>query len=414
MRIRKRYLFYILAFTSTIIAAGVSAIDATINALYIPNAWAFSFSCFFVGTGISFIMLLFFSIPISKTNSIGSKIIDPSFKRVRLIKKPEIKYHIIAGLGNSILTIGYITLISILGDPATVIPFTQIVILYLIIIESIVEKDTPTLIEIQSAIIVTFGAILGSISLSGTINLLSLAIVFLIVNPAWVILSIYQRKLKLLKIDNKPNDSLNIRLWNVIFACIFTTIIIIIYDFLMGTGYLIEGISVSIKYFNWVSLTMAVTFFSYVFYIRALGIGKASVTQAVRATIVIFVIPFSLLLSLFNIIPPFTTDPVMILIKIIGTILILLGISTFALSLLKAYVFINVKPGYPIEETMNKLWNINGVTRVTVIAGKYDFMIKIRIRTLIKGYEKIIKKIEEIQSIKDYKWFSVLKEWEEI
>jgi DNA-binding Lrp family transcriptional regulator len=104
----------------------------------------------------------------------------------------------------------------------------------------------------------------------------------------------------------------------------------------------------------------------------------------------------------------------MILIKIIGTILILLGISTFALSLLKAYVFINVKPGYPIEETMNKLWNINGVTRVTVIAGKYDFMIKIRIRTLIKGYEKIIKKIEEIQSIKDYKWFSVLKEWEEI
>ena len=182
----------------------------------------------------------------------------------------------------------------------------------------------------------------------------------------------------------------------------------------MGTGYLIEGISVSIKYFNWVALTMAVTFFSYVFYIRALGIGKASVTQAVRATIVIFVIPFSLLLSLFNIIPPFTTDPVMILIKIIGTILILLGISTFALSLLKAYVFINVKPGYHIEETMNKLWNIKGVTRVTVIAGKYDFMIKIRIRTLIKGYETIIKKIEEIQSIKDYKWFSVLKEWEEI
>jgi len=398
MRIRKRYLFYILVFTSTIIAAGVSAIDATINALYIPNAWAFSFSCFLVGTGISFIILLFFSIPISKTNSIGSKIIDPSFKRVRLIKKPEIKYHIIAGLGNSILTIGYITLISILGDPATVIPFTQIVILYLIIIESIIEKDTPTLIEIQSAIIVTFGAILGSISLSGTINLLSLAIVFLIVNPAWVIFS----------------DSLNIRLWNVIFACIFTTIIIIIYDFLMGTGYLIEGISVSIKYFNWVALTMAVTFFSYVFYIRALGIGKASVTQAVRATIVILVIPFSLLLSLFNIIPPFTTDPVMILIKIMGTILILLGISTFALSLLKAYVFINVKPGYHIEETMNKLWNIKGVTRVTVIAGKYDFMIKIRIRTLIKGYEKIIKKIEEIQSIKDYKWFSVLKEWEEI
>jgi DNA-binding Lrp family transcriptional regulator len=159
---------------------------------------------------------------------------------------------------------------------------------------------------------------------------------------------------------------------------------------------------------------MVVTFFSFVFYIRALGIGKASVTQAVRATIIIFAIPFSLILSYFNIIPPFTTDPVMILIKIIGTILVLLGILTFAISLLKAYVFINVKPGYPIEETMNKLWDIRGVTRVTVIAGKYDFMIKIRIRTLIKGYEKIIKKLEEIQSIKEYKWFSVLREWEEV
>jgi DNA-binding Lrp family transcriptional regulator len=414
MRIRKKYLFYVLAFTSTIIAAGVSAIDATINSLFIPNAFAFTLSCFLVGSIITFIILLFFSIPVEKTKSIGTKIIDPSFNRIRLIRKNEIKYHIIAGFGNAILTIGYISLISILRDPSTVLPFTQIVILYLVIIESIIEKDTPTLIEIQSALIVTFGAIIGSISLTGEINLLSLAIVFLIVNPAWVIFSIYQRKLKLLKIDDKPNDSLNIRFWNVIFACIFTTIIIITYDFFMGTQNLIQGINVSIKYFNLVSLTMIVTFFSFVFYIRALGIGKASVTQAVRATIVILTIPFSLILSFLNIIPPFTTDPVMILLKIIGTILVLLGIVSFAFSLLKAYVFINVHPGFSIQETMDKLWNIKGVTRVTAVAGKYDFMIKIRIRTLMKGYEKIIKKIEEIESIKDYKWFSVLREWEDV
>ena len=414
MKIRKKYLFYALAFTSSIIAAGVSAIDATISSLYIPNPWAFSFSCFFVGTGISLIILLFFSIPIKKRTSLGAKLIDPSFDRIRLIKKPEIKYHVIAGIGNSILTIGYITLLSILGDPATVLPFTQIVILYLIIIESIIEKDTPTIIEIQSAIIVTFGAIIGSISLTGEINLLSFAIVFLVVNPAWVLLSIYQRKFKLLKINYKPNDSLNIRFWNVTFACIFTGIIIFTYDYIMGQGNLIEGLRVSIEYFNWVALTMAITFFSYVFYIRALGIGKASVTQAVRATVVIFAIPFSFIISYFNIIPPFSTDPVMIILKIMGTILVMLGIITFALSLLKAYVFINVKPGYQIEETMNKLWNIRGVTRVTAIAGKYDFVIKIRIRTLMKGYEKIIKKIEEIEAINQYKWFSVLKEWEEI
>ena len=159
---------------------------------------------------------------------------------------------------------------------------------------------------------------------------------------------------------------------------------------------------------------MTVTFFSYVFYIRALGIGKASVTQAVRASIVIFAIPFSLLLSYFNIIPPFSADPVMILIKTIGIILVLLGIVSFALTLVKAYIFINVKPGYPLDETMNKLWNIHGVTRVAATAGPYDFIVKIRTRTLVKGYEKIIRKIEEIEAIKEYKWESVLKEWEEI
>ena len=80
----------------------------------------------------------------------------------------------------------------------------------------------------------------------------------------------------------------------------------------------------------------------------------------------------------------------------------------------KAYVFITVNPGYPIDETMNKLWNIRGVTRVTATAGIYDFIIKIRIRTLVKGYEKIIRKLEEIEAIKKFKWESVLKEWEDI
>jgi DNA-binding Lrp family transcriptional regulator len=241
-----------------------------------------------------------------------------------------------------------------------------------------------------------------------------MAIVFLVINPAWVLFSIYQRKLKMLKIDRKPNDALNIRFWNVIFACIFTVAIVGSYDLVTGNSHFVAGITASIEHFWWVALSMGITFFAYVFYIRALGIGKASITQAVRASTVLFAIPFSLVISYFNIIPPFTTDPVMILIKTIGTILVILGIVSFALNLLKAYVFINVKPGYPIEETMDKLWKIRGVTRVAAVAGPYDFIVKIRTRTLVKGYERIIRKIEEIDAIKEYKWQSVLKEWEEI
>ena len=414
MKIRRKYLFYALAFASAIIAAGVSAIDATIISLYIRDAWAFGLSCFFVGVIVSLVIILIFSIPIKKGKSLGSKVIDPSFKRIRLVRKEEIKYHVVAGFGNACLTIGFFFLLSMLGDPSAVLPFSQIVILYLVAIESVVEKNIPTLPEVQSSLIVTFGAILVSISLTGEVSLEAMAVVFLVINPAWVLFSIYQRKLKMLKIDKKPNDALNIRFWNVVFACVFAVVIVGIFDLLTDSSHFMAAINASIEHFEWVALTMAVTFFSYVFYIRALGIGKASVTQAVRASTVLFAVPFSIAISYFNIIPPFTVDPVMILIKIIGTALVLLGIVSFALNLVKAYVFIRVKPGYPIDETMKKLWNIRGVTRVAAVTGPYDLVVKIRTRTLVKGYERIVRKIGEIEGIKEYKWQSVLKEWEDI
>jgi DNA-binding Lrp family transcriptional regulator len=413
MIIRKRYLFYILAFASAIIAAGVSALDSAVTALYIPNPWALGYACFLVGTLVSLCLLMFLSIPI-KGKSFGARFFDPSFKRLRLIRKEELKYHILAGLGNASLTIGYFALLSLLGDPSVVLPFSQIVILYLIIFESITEKNLPTLIEIQSSLIVTFGAILGSISLTGEINILSLVIVFLIINPSWVVFSIYQRKLKLIKIDDIPNDSLNIRFWNVVFACIITSTFIPFVDIFLGTHHLQEAITASLTYFPLIALIMFITFFEFVFYIRALGIGKASVTQAVRASTVLFAIPFSIILSITNIIPPLSTSPTFILMKIIGTTLVIFGIVSFALSLVKAYIYITVKPGYSIEETMQKLWNIRGVTRVTAIAGKYDYIVKIRTRTLVTGYERIIRKINEIDAIKKYRWESVLKEWEKI
>lgn len=412
MKIRKKYLFYVLAFTSSIIAALISGIDAILN-LYLKNPWILGLSIFFMGVIVSFIFTLFLSIPY-KNKSLGARTIDPLFTRIRLIKKEEIKYHLLAGAGNAILTIGYFALLSIIKDPSIVLPFSQVVIFYLVIIESLIEKDTPTLVEIQSSVIVTFGAILGSISLSGSISLEAMAIVFLVINPGWVLLSVYQRKLKLLKINNKPNDAINIRLWNVFFAFIFTAIFICIFDFYYGTNNLFEGILASFNYFGWMILVAIGVFFSFVFYIRALGIGKASVTQAVKSSVIIFSIPVSLILSYYGIIAPSSTDPVLILIKFMGIILMLLGILSFALTLTKAYVFIKMKTGYPVEDVMQQLWDIKGVNRVCAVAGEYDFIIKIRTRTLVKGYERILRKLETIDGIKDYRWQSVLKEWEDI
>jgi len=412
MKIRKKYLFYVLAFSSSIIAALLAGIDVILEQ-YLKSPWVLGLSIFYFGVLMSLIFSLILSIQY-EGKSLGARTIDPTFQKVRFFKKEELKYHLLAGAGNAILTIGYFSLLIIIKDPSVVLPFSQVVILYLVIIESVTEKNTPTLVEVQSSIIVTFGAILGSISLSGTISLEALAIVFLVINPGWVLLSVNQRKLKTMKIDKRPNDAINIRLWNVIFACLFTMVFTIIYDTYFGTSNLLNAFYASFNHFGWLILIGTGTFFSFVFYVRALGIGKASVTQAVKSSVIIFTIPVSIILTYFGFIEPMTADPVLILIKIMGISLMVLGIISFALTLVKAYIFIKMKPGYPIDELMQKLWDIKGVNRVCAVAGKYDFIIKIRTRTLVKGYENILKKITSIDGIKEHKWLTVLKDWEDI
>jgi len=413
MNIRKKYLFYILAFSSALISSINAGVDLIVGKFFITNIWALGLSIFVVGIPITLAIGLIFSLKI-KGRTIGARIIDPSFQRLRLIKKKEIAPQIIASFGNAVNTVGYFALLSLFEDPSIVLPFSQIVILYIVAVESINEKDMPTLSEIQSILIVTFGAILGSLTLSGSINVTGLLIVFLVINPGWMLLSIYQRKLKRMKINNSSNDSVNIRFWNVLFSTIMTIGIIFIFDMILGTRNLQLGFQASFDHFLPASVISIGSFFALVLYIRSLGIGKASIVQAIRSSTIIFSIPVSIILSYFAIIDPFSLDPTFLVIKFIGISIMVLGIISFSLNLVSAYIYINMKPGYPIKETMRTIWNIRGVTSVSATAGTYDLIVKIRIRALVKGYEKIIKKIEQIEGIDQFKYESVLKEWEDI
>jgi DNA-binding Lrp family transcriptional regulator len=201
-----------------------------------------------------------------------------------------------------------------------------------------------------------------------------------------------------------------------VFSCIFTTVILFIFDIFTSGGHLIAAFTTSINpyYFLLLALTMGTTFFAYVLYIRSLGMGKASVNNALRASTIIFAIPFSIILLQLGVITDFSTDPVMLIIKVIGIVMIVMGIISFALTVVKAYIFVTVKTGRPLRETMQKLWNIRGVTHVTITTGKYDFVVKVSTRTLMKGYERIIKKLDEIDEVNKYRWASVLKDWEKI
>lgn len=408
MRIRKKYLFYTLAIASSIAYSLEASIDSVALYRIIENPWIYCLSFFLVGVLFTFFAVIFLSIPL-KNKSIGS-FIDPSFKKIRILKKEEVKYQILAGIGNAVATVGYFIIVSIFIDSSVVLSFSQFVIIYLLIMESIGEKNTPTLAEIQSSVMVTFGAILGSISLSGEINLDVLLIVLFIINPGWVLFATYNRKLKLLKIDERPNDSINIRFWNLT----FTTIFVIIGIFILKGNIIYDSISAIKSNFPLFLIASLVTFFSVVLFVRAMGIGKASITQAVRATSIIFSIPMMYIASLFYPGLISTGDAIMIVIKVIGIILVVLGVISFALTEVKAYIFIKAKTGYPIRELLNNIWRIKGITNVSVVAGSYDIIAKARIRTLGKGYERIIRDLEKIRGIENFEWQSILKEWEEI
>lgn len=159
MNIPKKHLFYVLAVTSAFIAAAVTGLDSFVGGQlpFKTDPWAFAFSIFFVGAIVTLLISLFFSIP-TQGKVIGAKVLDPSFQRVRLLQKSEVKNHLVAGLMNAINTVGYCAIVSTVKDPSVILSFSQVVILYLLLMESITEKDVPTLVEVQSSVIVTFGA----------------------------------------------------------------------------------------------------------------------------------------------------------------------------------------------------------------------------------------------------------------
>ena len=412
MRIRKKYLFYVLALASAIIAAAGTTTDTYIS-MYVSNPWALCLSIFIVGTIVTFLLTSLLSIKVGG-KAMGTRI-DPSFHGIRLIRKQEIKYQTVAGFANAVTTLAYFYVIWSYNDPftpATILAFSQIVIIYLLAIESITEKNAPTLAEVQSAIIVSFGAVLASLSLKGGINARGLAVVFLVLNPSWALFSIYQRKLKLLRINDCYNDAINIRFWNLIFTTFFTFIAIIAMGYAMHEDLLKASLD-ALSYWNLLAISMTIAFFSYVFYIRALGLGKASVTQAVKSSTIIFSIPFSFWLAsvvggtIFE-------SSLHALIKSMGMAMVILGVISFALTEVKGYVFINAKTGHSIEELIQEIWKIKGIVSIAAVAGSYDIIAKVRIRSLGKGYERIVRALEEIKGIASFKWHSILKEWEEI
>jgi DNA-binding Lrp family transcriptional regulator len=394
---RKRYLFYSLLFTAAILDSLVALIDSRVmGAIGDPFTYASSF--FVVGMLVCVLLGLFFSTG-TKKRTIGS-LIDPSFKRLRFVKRKELPYHLLAGFGNAVTTVSFYALYYFFTDPSSVMPFYQVVLLYLLFIEAFSEKNAPTIAEIEASVAVVFGAIMMSMT-SGIPDLTALAIVFLIMNPAYAIFTLYQRKLKSMTFGSTPNDAINIRFWNVFFTMLFTLAITLI----MSPKSLNFG---SIPLDLIISATTMSTI-SFILFIRALGISSASIAQAVKSVSLVITLLFSLLMGQLT-----GIESTFALLKFMGVVLVILGIIDISFAEVHSVLFIKLESGQNSLSVMDSIWNIKGVDSVALVSGEYDLIAKIRTRTLGKGYETIITKIEGMGGISSVHWDSVLKEWENV
>lgn len=407
--LRRKYLFYSLSIFSGVLSAVVVTLDIWISAIMIPNPMLFGLSLFTVGIILHVLLILLLSIEIGGKRIGG--FIDPLFRGVIVPRGRLLRYLFLAGLSNAIASISYFVIVVEIPDPSAVIPFTNLITGYLLIGDLMIEKEKPAIIEIQSIFMVIFGALLINLS-GGEIDIVGLLLVLGPLNLGSFGYIFFQKKARSLRNDTSYYDSINLRVWSLIFtSTIFIGVMLLIEQ---SVFIIIETFKIVLKYCFPLALDMLVTFFAYVLYIRALGLGKMSIVNALSSISVVISIPLTIILS--KIVPtvyPLQINLVTLLIKLIGIILMFIGILSLSLSEVTAYVFIKVK-GRKSIDILRELLKIDGIEYASATAGRYDLIVRIRLRTLGKAYEKIVNKLSKINGIDDFIWLSALKEWERI
>ncbi len=408
---RRKYLFYTLAFLSGAFTSLMVAMDIWISAKLIPDIWIFGISILWAGVYIHAFLLPILSLKIYENRPIGH-FIDPLFKGVFVPSGKVLHYLIIASLGNAIASLTYFFLIDIMPDPSAVLPFSSVVIIYLIIGDMIIEKESPSIAEIEGLFMILIGVILVSFS-RGRIDPISLLLVLGPMNFGSFLYNYGQRKAKIFGRKIGQCDSINFRFWSLLFTTLIFSLLLLI--FYISPQIVLLGIYYSVVYFLPLAIDMVITFFAAVFYIRALGMGKMSIVNALSSTSVVIGLPLTLVLSFYF--PEVYKIPEMtglfLYLRSIGVILVFLGIIGISLSEVTAYILIRSRPGYS-SKLLEEIIRIRGVESVAAIVGRYDFIVRVRTRAYSKAYDTVLRKIIQLEGIEDVHWVSVLKEWERI
>ena len=104
-----------------------------------------------------------------------------------------------------------------------------------------------------------------------------------------------------------------------------------------------------------------------------------------------------------------TTDPFLWTLKILGVILVMVGVVALQASEVRSFVLIKVKP--MTGDLLPELFAIKGVEKASALAGSYDYILSIRSRNLAKTRTKILRKVHMIKGVDDVETLVVIRDY---
>jgi len=354
--------------------------------------------------------IIFLSLRVSrdgtKKQALGYSL-DPDFGRLGILPRKPMQYLIAAGIFAGISTFFYYFIVGN-TDASAVLPYGQLVIIYLLLGDLWSEKDTPTIIELQCIISILIGVLLVGVE-PGGFDIPTLIIVLVPMNISSALVTYYQRKTK--RYEIKPGlkvDSLNMRIWTLL---VLNSVMSVMMIPLLPPNAL-ELMTVYIGPFFWFMVGSSLaTFLTLIFYVRALGKGSMSVVNSLSAISVVLGIPMTLVGNFFvpGAFGTISTDIFQWILKIFGVALVMIGVISLQASDVRSIVIIKVKQ--LTGDLLPELFDIKGVESVAALAGSHDYLLSIKSRSLGKTRENILKKIQAIPEVRRLETLVVLRDY---
>ncbi|MFW9793742.1 MAG: Lrp/AsnC ligand binding domain-containing protein, partial [Candidatus Thorarchaeota archaeon] len=402
-------IFYSLALGSGVMRTFAVLFDiVALNTITI-DALTYGFLAQWISFIVTFLTVTILSIKKSsngKKRALGYSL-DPDFDKLQILPRKPMFYIIMAGIFAGISTLAYYVLAGS-SDASTVLPYGQLVIIYLLIGDLMAEKDTPTIIEVQSIISILFGVLLVGTA-PGGFDILTLLIVLGPLNVSSALVTFYQRKTK--RYELRPGlrvDSLNMRVWSLLVLNMIFSLFSIPF---MDPSSWEEMVSNLISLSGFMIGTSLATFLSIVMYVRALGRGSMAVVNSLSSISVVLGIPMTIIGNLIvpGVCGALDADAFLWSLKIFGIILVMIGVIALQASDVRSLVLIKVKP--QTGDLLPQLFEIKGVEKAAALAGPHDYFLTIKSRNLAKTRSLILKKIQKIPGIGDVETLVVIKDY---